>query len=112
MKPRNPMQPLVKDQHGTVRFKGNAIVEYLLECARVGKSADLNHIARLDFTQDDRCQFAQLIGYSLSGYHELSYVSDEHAMEASAEAHKQWSDAGGCRDTGCEIHCGVPCEET
>jgi len=30
-----------------------------------------------DFSQEDREQFAQLIGYSLSGFGELSYVSDE-----------------------------------
>jgi hypothetical protein len=38
----------------------------------------MNTLARMDFSDDDRQQFAQLIGYSLSGYGELqSYVDDE-----------------------------------
>ena len=32
----------------------------------------------MPFTREDRQQFAQLIGYSESGYHDLSYVSDDH----------------------------------
>jgi len=31
----------------------------------------------IGFPQEDREQFAQLIGYSLSGFGELDYVSDE-----------------------------------
>ncbi len=103
------MQPLIKDKRGTVRFKENAIVSAVLEAAREGRKLDLNDIACMDFTQEDRCQFAQLIGYSLSGYHELNYVSDRHAEEATEAARKQFSDRqiGGCRDDGCEIHTGV-----
>jgi hypothetical protein len=69
----NPIQPLAKDNQGVLRFKKNAIVEYLLD----NGGMDLNHLAGLDFSKDDRQQFAQLIGYSLSGYGELSYVDDE-----------------------------------
>ena len=48
----------------------------------------LNEIAGLDFTDDDRQQFAQLIGYSLSGYSELqSYVTDEAYATAAQMAH-------------------------
>lgn len=38
---------------------------------------DMNDIASKQFSQEDQEQFAQLIGYSLSGFSELSYVSDE-----------------------------------
>ena len=55
------------------RFIPNKIVEKLLETS----SLDMNEIACMDFTNEDREQFAQLIGYSLNGYAELSYVSDE-----------------------------------
>lgn len=103
MNPRHPMQPLIRTQEGTVRFKQNAIVRHLLDKGGI----DMNMLARMDFTQDDRQQFAQLIGYSLSGFHELSYVSDVVAKQASEEARKQWPDTGGCRDDGCEWHCGV-----
>lgn len=69
----NPIQPLAKDERGTLRFKKNAIVSYLLDNGGI----DLNHLARQDFSNDDRQQFAQLIGYSLSGYSELPYVDNE-----------------------------------
>lgn len=101
--PRNPMQPFVRDKHGTVRFKRNAIVEHLLDHGGIG----LNELADGDFSQDDWEQFSQLIGYSLCGFHELSHVSDATAAEASRAAKEQGFEAGGCRDDGCEIHCGV-----
>lgn len=45
-------------------------------------------LARQDFPQVDREQFAQLIGYSLSGYSDLSYVSqDSREAALSAYAH-------------------------
>jgi hypothetical protein len=72
---KNPIQPLAKDAKGVLRFKENAIVQHLLD---THPSCDLNKLERMDFTDDDRQQFAQLIGYSLSGYGELSsYVDDE-----------------------------------
>lgn len=70
----NPIQPLEKDAHGTLRFKENAIVRHLLEWAQE-RGHGLNEMARMDFNADDWQQMAQLIGYSLSGYSELSYVS-------------------------------------
>lgn len=79
---KNPIQPLAKDAQGVLRFKENAIVRHLLDWARE-RGMDLNKLARMDFTQDDREQFAQLIGYSLSGFSELSYVSDATYTAAS-----------------------------
>ena len=70
---KHPIQPLEKDQYGVLRFKRNKIVCHLLEKGGI----DLDKIARLDFSNEDREQFAQLIGYSLNGFSELSYVSDE-----------------------------------
>ncbi|MNR31726.1 hypothetical protein D3C85_1492550 [compost metagenome] len=55
-----------------MRFKENAIVRHLLDNGGI----DLNQLARLDFSREDREQFAQLIGYSLSGFGELGYVRD------------------------------------
>jgi hypothetical protein len=69
----HPIQPLEADEHGTIRFKRNAIVEHLLDKGGI----DLNQIACMEFSREDREQFAQLIGYSLSGFSELSYVRDE-----------------------------------
>jgi len=175
MKKMQPMQPIVKDLHGVLRFRENAIVRYLVdrlgEVFRESRSArldvdqrawpledreqfaelagerpgkrqnalvryivdhasdvihpgapvidpdtgrpyhqgklDLDKIMRKRFSQEDREQFVQLMGYSIAGYHELSYVSDESAARASALARAIDPGArGGCRDAGCPIHGG------
>jgi len=78
-----PIQPLYEDERGVVRFKPNAIVQHLLDNGGI----DLNQIAGLDFSREDREQFAQLIGYSLSGAGDLGYMTDE-VLDA-AEAMRQ-----------------------
>ncbi len=71
--PLHPIQPLVIDSHGTLRFHENGIIRKLLDSGVI----NLNDVAMLDgITQDDRNQFAQLIGYSLDGYGSLSYADD------------------------------------
>jgi len=47
---------------------------------------DLNDICILEFSEEDEEQFAQLIGYSLCGFEELSYVSDETYGRAKIRA--------------------------
>jgi hypothetical protein len=69
---KHPLQPLYLDEQGRKRFKPNAIVQHLLDNGGI----DMNQLACMDFTQEDREQFAQLTGYSLAGFGELSYVSD------------------------------------
>ena len=107
---KHPMQPLVIDDSGIVRFKANAIVEALL--AQKGpRPLTLNDLAMMEFSQSAWEQFYQLIGYSLCGFHELSNVSDATALAASAAAREINPEFGGCRDQGCEWHCGVEEEE-
>jgi len=69
------MQPIV-EVNGILRFKPNRVVRYLLDHGGI----DLNRLA-FEFSgkeyNDERAQLAQLIGYSLSGFSELDYVSDE-----------------------------------
>lgn len=81
------MQEVVFDSHGTLRFKENQIVRKLLDFS-TEHGYGLNEMALDDFSDDDRMQLAQLIGYSLSGYGTLSYVSDESYCQASASAPK------------------------
>jgi hypothetical protein len=69
---KQPIQP-IREEDGVVRFRPNAIVCYLLDAGGVS----MNDLARMEFSDEDREQFAQLIGYSLSGFGELHYVSDE-----------------------------------
>jgi len=66
-----PVQPLYSD-HGRLRFVHNSIVRYLLDAGPF----NMNTLADLPFPVEDRRQFAQLIGYSLSGFGELPYVDD------------------------------------
>lgn len=78
---RQPRQPVYVDEHGTYRFRRNALVVYLLDHGGI----DMNALALLDFTDDDREQFAQLIGYSVSGFGELHYATDVRYRQAWAE---------------------------
>lgn len=67
-----PLQPLIRDAMGCDRFKENQIVSHLLKHGGI----DMNALACMPFSVEDREQFAQLIGYSLDGFGELSYVTD------------------------------------
>jgi hypothetical protein len=78
----HPMQPIADDGNDVLRFKPNAIVDFLLEQGPF----DLNDLARRDFPDEDWAQFAQLIGYSVSGWGDLSYVDDEAWSRASEAA--------------------------
>jgi hypothetical protein len=83
---QNPLQPVIVDDDGVHRFKANKIVQYLLD---THPTVDMNHLAVLRvFSQDDREQFAQLIGYSVSGICDLSYVSDRVADYGLEESEK------------------------
>lgn len=79
-----PIQPIKKDVHGVNRFVENRIVTMLLE---THPEIDMNGIAIKDFTREEQEQFAQLIGYSLGGFSELSYVSNEVIEAANKMAH-------------------------
>jgi len=63
-----PLQPIVDG-----RFVENRIVSAVLAVSQL----NLNDIACMDFTDQEQMQFAQLIGYSLGGFADLSYVDDE-----------------------------------
>jgi hypothetical protein len=82
---KNPMQPIVNDG-GVLRFKSNNIVRFLLDRG----PNDLNTLGNIRylFSQDDWDQFMQLIGYSVSGYGDLSTVSRE-SVEAADGATPQ-----------------------
>lgn len=81
-KPQNamPLQPMGFDGSGVVRFRPNRIVQHLLD----NGPFDLNDVAFLDVTNAEQMQFAQLIGYSVSGASSLSYFDDETRGEMLA----------------------------
>ena len=74
---RHSIQPLERDKHGVIRFKENTIVSALLDAATKAGVMDLNKIAMMNFPREEHEHFAQLIGYSLSGFSDLSYASEE-----------------------------------
>lgn len=78
----HPLQPLVQTDGALPRFKPNEIVRFLLDAGPF----DMNQLAFMEFSNEDREQFAQLIGYSLRGFGELSYVSSETWQRAEAMA--------------------------
>lgn len=87
MSPRTHDLPIIREA-GAVRFQGNAIVRWLLHEASA-HGFDLNAIARLHgISGRDRELFAQLIGYSVSGYCDLSYVSSASKRRARDRAAK------------------------
>ncbi len=93
---RHPIQPLYVHDDDVLRFKRNALVCHLMDHGKA-HGCGLNELASMGdhFTREDWEQFAQLIGYSLSGFGELSYVSDEtyNAAERMARKGKDEKDA-------------------
>lgn len=72
----HPFQPLYltdDTDKAVLRFKKNHIIDYLFNTGKL----DLNAIMGMGFPQEDYEQLAQLLGYSHSGYGDLSYVRNE-----------------------------------
>ena len=78
-----PMQE-VESINGVLRFRRNKIIDFLFNSGAL----DLNKIAVMEFPQEDRIQLAQLLGYSLSGFGELSYVDETSYQLAYAKAER------------------------
>jgi hypothetical protein len=91
-KMKHPVQPIYKDKHNVIRFKENNIVKFLLD----NGLHDLNSLAIMGFSHEDHEQLAQLIGYSLSGFGDLDYVTDETYERAASQ--KVESDMKTMRD--------------
>lgn len=81
-KSEHPMQPLILDEDGIVRFKHNSVVRFLLDTS----SFDMNKLWRMlgsgIFSIEDMEQFYQLIGYSVSGFGEMSHFRAETVSKA------------------------------
>lgn len=79
---KQPIQPLVLDSQVVLRFQENKLVQALLKHGQE-TGLGLNELARIEADPADRMQLAQLIGYSLSGYGGLSYVTDDEYKAAA-----------------------------
>lgn len=82
---KHPMQPIDFDTDGIIRFQKNKIISFLIEWSS-SRGIDMNALAVMDFSNEDRMQFAQLIGYSVSGYGELPYASKQSVLDADTKA--------------------------
>ncbi len=78
----HPMQPIGLDSEGVPRFKGNKIIEYLFQSGKL----NLNDIACMPFPQEDYAQITQLLGYSTSGWGDLSTSPPELVSKADGIA--------------------------
>ncbi len=90
MSKKHPMQRVIA-VNGVHRFEENAIVSHLLEFASK-HGCDMNTLACMEFSDEDSMQFAQLIGYSVSGYGDLSYVSNKSYYRAAKASKKLLAD--------------------
>ena len=85
---KHPQQPIGTAEDGVVRFKGNSIIEDLFRT----RALDLNKIgARVDaglFPVEDYVQLTQLLGYSVSGWGDLSTSPPEMVAAADKEAER------------------------
>jgi hypothetical protein len=86
---RQPTQPLVVDDEGAVRFQANEVVRQLLELARNAGVTDLSRLRDLPgIAVGDWEQFTQLIGYTLAGFGELSFVRKSTWKRVATRAEK------------------------
>lgn len=90
-----PMQHVRWDGKGVIRVRENAIVRWMLDRGQAAGVFDLNDIARTPFPPEDREQFAQLIGYSVSGAGDLSEMSYATMNVADALAAELYEATGG-----------------
>ncbi len=79
------MQPVVWDGAGVIRFMANPIVRFMVDWGRE-HGMSLNDLTMLShsagWTKADWSHFSQLHGYSVSGWGDLSYGSDDEWQEA------------------------------
>lgn len=67
-----PLQPVYRDERGILRFRPNLVVVKLTELCPGWDRA----MQDPEVSDEDREQFATLIGFTLAGFCELSFVSD------------------------------------
>ena len=91
---KHPQQPIGTAEDGVVRFKGNSIIQDLFR----SRALDLNEISRRirrgDFPKEDYVQLTQLLGYSVSGWGDLSTSPPEMVAAADKEAERIRSGGG------------------
>lgn len=75
---KQPIQPKYIDAKGVLRFKKNAIIDWLFE-----DNIDKLFASGVEFSAEDWSQFYQLVGYSIGGFGDLQMVTDEEFYRAT-----------------------------
>lgn len=75
---KHPMQPIGFAEGNVVRFKANKVIQWLFDTGKL----DLNAMAMQNFSKQDTEQIAQLLGYSVCGYSDLSYATKKSKDQA------------------------------
>jgi len=75
---KHPMQPVEIAKDGVIRFKQNKLVRFLVDQYGLNQL----HMRCSEATEEDWNQLAQLIGYSVSGFGDLSYADPEIVAKA------------------------------
>lgn len=90
---------------GVARFKKNVLVRMLFDAAtKLGYDMNELFFHAQDAAPEDWEEFYQLIGYSISGYNELSKVRNSAAKEANEACKAALDLPPGCRAHGCGMH--------
>lgn len=92
------MREIVFDDQGNIRFKANAIVAWLFDTQRI----NLNEIVMHKWPIEDQEEFWQMLGYSVSGYGDLSFARPETVAAADEIAQQMLEskeNADGLRGT-------------
>lgn len=103
---RHLTQPIVLDVNLTPRFKANRLVRLMLDLGRAGQRFDLNTIAAAVSSSDDRYDYAQLmqlIGYSVSGFGDVTGVPKGLVQAADDEAERLMAEAREAREAGKDV---------
>ena len=79
--PPHPDQPIHLMDDGVARFRQNKIVRFLLDAGPFS----LNSLDMMPWDNEDYTQLMQLIGYSVSGYGDLSTSPKERVARADAQ---------------------------
>lgn len=83
---RPPMQPIAIDEEGVARFRKNDVVDWLATKIDLDCVATAAH--RFGFDPYDVAQFWQMLGYSISGYGELSFIPKSVVRKADEKETK------------------------
>jgi hypothetical protein len=83
---KQPMQPIVLDEDGVPRFQENKVITFLFETGKLDLNMLSVMVANGVIPTEDYSQITQMLGYSVSGWGDLSNSPSEDVTKADFEA--------------------------